>query len=116
DVGPRAVYALGGRRAECMGRARVALVGEAGHVVPPIGAQGLNLGLRDAAVLADCVADARARGQDIGADATLAAYDRTRAGDVLARSLATDLLNRSLLSDLLTVAALRGLAPHTPPP
>jgi 2-octaprenyl-6-methoxyphenol hydroxylase len=87
-------------------------VGEAAHVVPPIGAQGLNLGLRDAASLADCVAEAKARGEDIGGDATLAAYDRARAPDVLARSLSIDLLNRSLLTDLLPVEALRGLAVH----
>jgi 2-octaprenyl-6-methoxyphenol hydroxylase len=72
----------------------------------------LNLGLRDVAALADCVADARQRGEDIGSEATLAAYDRVRTGDVLSRSLATDLLNRSLLTDLLPVAALRGLAVH----
>jgi 2-octaprenyl-6-methoxyphenol hydroxylase len=112
EVGPRALYTLGGRRAERMGRSRVALVGEAAHLVPPIGAQGLNLGLRDVAALADCVADARQRGEDIGSEATLAAYDRVRTGDVLSRSLATDLLNRSLLTDLLPVAALRGLAVH----
>jgi 2-octaprenyl-6-methoxyphenol hydroxylase len=111
-VGPRALYALSGRRAECMGRARVALVGEAAHVVPPIGAQGLNLGLRDAAALADCVAEALARGEDIGADPALAAYDRARRADVAARSLSIDLLNRSLLTDLVPVDMLRGLAAH----
>jgi 2-octaprenyl-6-methoxyphenol hydroxylase len=95
-----------------MGRARVALVGEAAHVVAPIGAQGLNLGLRDAAALADCVAAARARGDDVGGDAVLAAYDQARGPDVLARSLAIDLINRSLLTDLLPADMLRGLAAH----
>jgi 2-octaprenyl-6-methoxyphenol hydroxylase len=112
DLGPRAVHALGGRRAERMAAARIALAGEAAHVVPPIGAQGLNLGLRDAAALADCVGEARARGEDIGGPAALAAYDRARRADVAARALSIDVLNRSLLTELLPVAALRGLAVH----
>jgi 2-octaprenyl-6-methoxyphenol hydroxylase len=95
-----------------MAASRIALVGEAAHVVPPIGAQGLNLGLRDAAELADCVGAAKARGEDIGGEAVLAAYDRARRRDVLARSLSIDVLNRSLLTDLLPVEALRGLAAH----
>jgi 2-octaprenyl-6-methoxyphenol hydroxylase len=112
EVGPRAVYPLSARRAERMGAARIALVGEAAHVVPPIGAQGLNLGLRDAAALADCVAAARAKGQDIGGEAVLAAYDRARAADISARSLSIDLLNRSLLTDILPLDLLRGAALH----
>jgi 2-octaprenyl-6-methoxyphenol hydroxylase len=108
----RAVYPLAGQRAERMGARRIALVGEAAHVVPPIGAQGLNLGLRDAAALADCASEAKARGEDIGGEAMLAAYDRARRLDVLGRSLAIDLLNRSLLTSLLPVEALRSLAVH----
>src|SRR5262245_3071321 len=100
-VGARAVHALSGRRAERMGAARIALAGETAHIVPPIGAQGLNLGLRDAAALADCVAEAKARAEDIGGDATLAAYTQARAADVLARSVSIDLLNRSLLVEIL---------------
>ena len=111
-VAPRAVYPLAGRRAERMGAARIALVGEAAHVVPPIGAQGLNLGLRDVATLADCASEANARGEDIGSEATLAAYDRARRLDVVGRSLSIDLLNRSLLTDLLPIQALRALAVH----
>jgi 2-octaprenyl-6-methoxyphenol hydroxylase len=115
DIGelePRAIYPLSGRRALSMGARRIALVGEAAHVVPPIGAQGLNLGLRDAAELADCVSAAALRGEDIGGEATLGAYDRARAVDVATRSLSIDLLNRSLLADILPVEALRALAVH----
>jgi 2-octaprenyl-6-methoxyphenol hydroxylase len=112
DVGPRAVHALGGRRAERMGAARIALLGETAHVVPPIGAQGLNLALRDAAALADCVAEAKARAEDIGGEATLAAYTQARAADVLARSVSIDLLNRSLLMEILPLDMLRGAAVH----
>ena len=109
---PRAVYPLGGSTAERMAKNRVALVGEAAHVFPPIGAQGLNLGLRDAAALADCVADARAQGRDIGGDTTLEAYHDARAPDVSSRSFSVDLLNRSLLMDFLPVQAARGIGLH----
>ena len=56
------------------------LVGEAAHILPPIGAQGLNLGLRDAAALADCVAEALRRGGDPGGDEVLERLYRARAG------------------------------------
>jgi 2-octaprenyl-6-methoxyphenol hydroxylase len=112
DVEPRGLYPLKGQRAERMAAARIALVGEAAHVIPPIGAQGLNLGLRDAAALAECAAEALAAGEDIGGPAVLAAYERARSADVLARSVSIDLLNRSLLTDFLAVDALRGLAAH----
>jgi 2-octaprenyl-6-methoxyphenol hydroxylase len=111
-TGPRGVFPLGGMRARQMGARRVALVGEAAHVLPPIGAQGLNLGLRDAAVLAEEVADARARGEDAGGPAVLEAYGRARHADVLTRTVSVDLLNRSLLADLVPVQALRGVGLH----
>lgn len=88
---------------------RVMLVGEAGHVLPPIGAQGLNLGVRDAAAVARTVRAERAAGRDVGGDAALAAYARARAADAWTRTAATDLLNRSLLTDFLPVQAARGL-------
>jgi 2-octaprenyl-6-methoxyphenol hydroxylase len=87
---------------------RVALVGEAAHVFPPIGAQGLNLGLRDAVTIAE-IAGAVAPGGDHGADAVTAEYERRRHADIGGRILAVDILNRSLLSDLLPVQGLRGL-------
>jgi len=112
NVGPRAMHSLSGLGALRMGQSRVALVGESAHVIPPIGAQGLNLGLRDAAALAECVGAARARREDIGSAATLATYHAARAADVLGRTISVDLLNRSLLSDFLPVQALRGLGLH----
>ena len=51
--------------AQSFGRDRIALIGEAAHVIPPIGAQGLNLGLRDAASIAELVAEARRDGGDV---------------------------------------------------
>jgi 2-octaprenyl-6-methoxyphenol hydroxylase len=88
---------------------RIALVGEAAHVFPPIGAQGLNLGLRDAVTIGEIAGDIHRRGGDVGGGAATAEYDRRRRPDVTSRSLAVDLLNRSLLSDLLPVQSLRGL-------
>ncbi|MCO5129369.1 MAG: UbiH/UbiF family hydroxylase [Xanthobacteraceae bacterium] len=93
-------------------RNRVVLVGEAAHVLPPIGAQGLNLGLRDADDIARIVADAAARGEDIGGDAALARFDRERRGDIASRTLAIDLANRSLLSDFLPIQIARAAGLH----
>jgi 2-octaprenyl-6-methoxyphenol hydroxylase len=83
---------------------RIALVGEAAHIFPPIGAQGLNLGIRDAEDLARVAA---AHAADPGAKAALSAYDRARRPDILARSSAVDMLNRSLLSAKLPAQAAR---------
>jgi 2-octaprenyl-6-methoxyphenol hydroxylase len=88
---------------------RIALVGEAAHVLPPIGAQGLNLGLRDAATIAELVVTAHRTGRDVGEADVMSRYDRMRRADIGSRSLAIDLLNRSLLSDLLPVQGARGL-------
>jgi 2-octaprenyl-6-methoxyphenol hydroxylase len=76
-------------------------------VLPPIGAQGLNLGIRDAAEIATLAAEAFARGQDPGAPALLAAYDKARHSDARPRQIAIDLLNRSLLADFLPLDAAR---------
>jgi 2-octaprenyl-6-methoxyphenol hydroxylase len=107
-IGPRALFPLRGLSAAVMAARRIALVGEAAHVIPPIGAQGLNLGLRDVATLCDCLADARASGRDLGGPETLRAYAEARAVDVATRTTLVDLLNRSLLTDFLPAQALRG--------
>jgi 2-octaprenyl-6-methoxyphenol hydroxylase len=88
---------------------RIALIGEAGHVLPPIGAQGLNLGIRDAATIAELVADARRAGADLGGTDLTVTYDERRRPDVRSRALAVELMNRSLLTDFLPVHALRGI-------
>jgi 2-octaprenyl-6-methoxyphenol hydroxylase len=93
-------------------RHRVALVGEAAHVIPPIGAQGLNLGLRDAADIADLVQKAITAGDDPGAPQTLRRYDWARRPDILSRSFVIDVANRSLLSDLLPMQSLRAAGLH----
>lgn len=106
DIAPRASFPLAGLSAEVMGRGVVGLVGEAAHVMPPIGAQGLNLGLRDAAALAERLADA-APGT-AGAEAAIAQYARDRQLDVASRIAAIDALNRSLLTGFLPVHLMRG--------
>jgi len=77
---------------------RVLLVGEAAHVVPPIGAQGLNMSLRDAAIAAEDISDAIRLGDDPGNAGLCASYDTGRRADVLPRQAAVDTMNRSLTS------------------
>ena len=103
----RQVWPLSSLIAKNYGRDRVALVGETAHTFPPIGAQGLNLSLRDIASLGEIVAAARRRGEDIGGTKTLAAYERARRPDVEMRTRGVDLANRALLSDALPVQAAR---------
>jgi 2-octaprenyl-6-methoxyphenol hydroxylase len=91
---------------------RTALVGEAAHVIPPIGAQGLNMGLRDAADIADVVRRAIASGEDPGSPQVLKRYDSARRADVLSRTFAIDIANRSLLNDFLPVQSLRAAGMH----
>ena len=106
---PRRMFKLSGQTAEPMARNRVALIGEAGHVMPPIGAQGLNLSFRDAATLAEITVAARNAGEDIGGAAALSRYGAARHADITSRIWTIDLLNRSLLSSFAPVHMLRGL-------
>jgi 2-octaprenyl-6-methoxyphenol hydroxylase len=105
----RGLFPLGVITARRFGDKRIALVGEAAHVIPPIGAQGLNLGLRDAATIGELAVSAQRDGNDIGGAAVLKAYEKMRRTDVGSRVLAIDLLNRTLLTDLLPVQGLRGV-------
>jgi 2-octaprenyl-6-methoxyphenol hydroxylase len=97
-------WPLSGMTATRYGKGRSAFVGEAGHAFPPIGAQGLNLSLRDIAALEEILID--------GSAAPIAAdcgdrFDRKRRVDIASRTASVDLLNRSLLSGLLPVQMLR---------
>ena len=85
---------------------RVALVGEAAHMFPPIGAQGLNLGIRDVQQLTEIASQNR---DDPGDKAALDAYDAKRRPDILARTTAVSLLNRSLLSDMVPAQIARSV-------
>jgi 2-octaprenyl-6-methoxyphenol hydroxylase len=106
--GPHGLVPLSGLSVESYWAPRLALAGEAAHVFPPIGAQGLNLGFRDVAALRDVLVDARERGEDIGGDGMLERYQRGRDLDVRLRSAAVNGLNRSLLTDFLPADFLRG--------
>ncbi|OPH83232.1 UbiH/UbiF family hydroxylase [Nitrobacter vulgaris] len=108
----RSVFPLGIEQPARFASNRIVLVGEAAHVLPPIGAQGLNLGLRDAADIADVVRDALSSGKDPGASQTLARFETARRSDVLSRSFAIDMANRSLLSDFLPIQTARALGLH----
>jgi 2-octaprenyl-6-methoxyphenol hydroxylase len=91
---------------------RIVLVGEAAHVLPPIGAQGLNLGLRDAADVARIVGEACASDVDPGAPATLSRLESARRSDIASRTFVIDMANRSLLSDFLPMQSARALGLH----
>jgi 2-octaprenyl-6-methoxyphenol hydroxylase len=112
SITPRSAFPLSGLNAAVMAQSRIALVGEAAHVLPPIGAQGLNLGLRDAATLADCVADGLGNGLTPGDASILAAYHTARAADVRSRTFAIDALNRSLLLDFMPIKLARSVGLH----
>ena len=108
----RHVFPLAIERPRQFAKDRIALVGESAHVLPPIGAQGLNMGLRDAADIADIVGQAISRGEDPGAPAVLSRYQAARRPDVTSRTWAIDIANRSLLSDFLPVQTVRAGGLH----
>jgi 2-octaprenyl-6-methoxyphenol hydroxylase len=108
----RYLFPLAIERPKAFAKRRVALVGEAAHVVPPIGAQGLNMGLRDAADIAEIVREATAAGADPGAPLSLRRYDLARRADILSRTFVIDMANRSLLSELLPIQSLRAAGLH----
>ena len=112
DVRPRVSFPLSGSMATKLAQNRVALVGEAAHAFPPIGAQGLNLGIRDVDCLADCVAESLRAGGDIGAATVLSDYDRLRKPDVMARTIGVDMLSKSLTSAMFPVTLARGAVLH----
>ncbi|WP_416066203.1 UbiH/UbiF family hydroxylase [Rhizobium sp. ZK1] len=103
------IWPLSGMMAHRFGKGRIALIGEAAHVFPPIGAQGLNLSLRDIMALTDLLCT-RAE-LPIPSDAG-SSFDRKRRVDIMTRTASVDLLNRSLLSDFLPVQVLRAAGLH----
>jgi 2-octaprenyl-6-methoxyphenol hydroxylase len=109
NIGPRQSFPMSGIRAETFAKGQVMLLGEAAHVVPPIGAQGLNMSFRDAADAVALIAAARDNNEDIGSDKVLSDYDGRRQRDVRPRQAVIDLMNRSLLSGYLPMDAGRAL-------
>ena len=103
--GARGAFPMNVQRVSQLTGRRLALIGDAAHAFPPIGAQGLNLGLRDAQAI---VAEAK-RAADPGAETTLAAYAAARRPDIMTRTLGVGLLNMSLLAGFGPIDAARGL-------
>ncbi len=106
--GPCGFFPMAGMSVARLFGRRIALVGEAAHVFPPLAAQGLNLSLRDSAALVQTLEDARAAGQDIGDAGALKSYGAARRGDISLRTHGVDILNRSLLTEVLPVDLMRG--------
>jgi 2-octaprenyl-6-methoxyphenol hydroxylase len=110
-AGPRRAFPLGLFTARTFIGERLALIGDAAHIIHPIAGQGLNMGLRDVAALAEAVADAARLGLDIGGEDVLERYQRWRRFDTMTMGVATDGLNRlfSNSSDVLRLMRDLGL-------
>jgi 2-octaprenyl-6-methoxyphenol hydroxylase len=108
-LGSRAAFPLALQMADRMTADRVALVGDAAHAIHPIAGQGLNLGLKDAAALAEVIVDAHRLGEDWGSSLVLDRYARWRRFDAAALAAATDLFNRLFSNDDPLLRAVRGV-------
>jgi 2-octaprenyl-6-methoxyphenol hydroxylase len=107
--GGRRVWPLGLTLARAFVKPRFALAGDAAHGIHPIAGQGLNLGFKDAAALAEVVVEADRLGQDIGAIDVLEQYERWRRFDTVQMGITTDVLNRLFSNDFGPLRALRDL-------
>lgn len=108
DIGTRGIFPMRGSRATSFAGNRCMVIGEAAHVLPPIGAQGLNMSLRDAAYAAQLVIG----NEDPGSETVMIDYNRLRRADVLTRQTIVNLMNRSMLSTFsgFSMARAAGLA------
>ena len=109
DTGPRAIFPLRLQHAENYVEPGLALVGDAAHAIHPLAGQGVNLGLLDAATLADVLDQARLRGRPLGAMATLRRYERARKGANLAMMGAMDVFKRLFSNDNPALSVARNL-------
>ena len=108
-TGPRWSYPLSFHIARDFVKPRFALAGDCAHGIHPIAGQGLNLGLKDAAALAEVLLDAARLGQDIGALDVLKRYERWRRFDSVTLAASTDALNRLFSNDIAPLRALRDI-------
>ena len=108
-LGPRAMFPLRLHHATEYVRRRVALIGDAAHVVHPLAGQGVNLGLLDAAVLLHELIIAQERGDDLGGLKTLRRYERARKGDNFMRALSFDGINQLFSNTHQAIRAVRAI-------
>lgn len=109
QIAPRWSYPVGLMLAERYVDRRLALVGEAAHLIHPIAGQGLNLGIRDVAALAELIIDTRRLGLDIGEDALLRRYQQWRRSDAILLAAVTDSLNRLFSNSFTPLRMIRDL-------
>ena len=109
SAGPRWSYPLAFHLARDFVKPRFALAGDTAHGIHPIAGQGLNLGLKDAAALAEVLLDAARLGQDIGGLDVLKRYERWRRFDSFTLAASTDALNRLFSNDIAPLRHLRDL-------
>jgi len=118
-VGGRRAFPLGLTLARDFVKPRLALAGDAAHGIHPIAGQGLNLGFRDVAALAETIVEAERLGLDIGSLSVLERYQQWRRFDTFQMGVTTDVLNRLFSNDIAPVRALRdfglGLVQRMPP-
>lgn len=107
--GPRRAWPLGLTLARDFVRPRFALAGDAAHGIHPIAGQGLNLGFKDVAALAQVLVEADRLGEDIGAHDVLCRYERWRRFDTVQMGVTTDILNRLFSNDLAPLRAVRDI-------
>jgi len=103
----RILWPIIAQRATQLSGPRTALLAEAAHVIPPIGAQGLNMSLADLSALVDLTVAARNSGKDFGAPEVLSEYHRTRWPDMAARIKGVDVLNRAAMAESQNLRDLR---------
>jgi 2-octaprenyl-6-methoxyphenol hydroxylase len=108
-AGPLRTYPLSLGLARSFVGDRLALLGDAAHVIHPIAGQGLNLGLKDAAALAEAVIDQLRLGLDPGAPETLERYERSRRFDTAQMAVTTDVLNRLFSNDIGPLRMIRSV-------
>lgn len=102
-------FPLALRLARSMVAPRLALIGDAAHVIHPVAGQGLNLGLKDVAALTEVVVEALRLGLDPGSDDVLAKYQRWRRLDTALMAMVTDGMNRLFSNDVPPIRALRDI-------
>jgi 2-octaprenyl-6-methoxyphenol hydroxylase len=108
EIGPRFTYPLGLRHAKRYAAPRVALIADAAHVIHPIAGQGLNLGLKGAAALAEVLVEAMRLGEDIGSEAVLERYAAWRRFDTVTLSAGMDAFVRLFSNDNPVLRLARG--------